>query len=99
MTSGFGFNMAYTVNFERATLDYDMSRGDEALKLFEEGREPQTLKLEGKDGFVGEIEHLLAAMELGEPPTLVSPRDGLTALEICEAEERSIASGELVKLD
>ncbi len=98
MTPGFGFNMAYTVNFERATLDYDMSRGEEALKLFEDGKEPQTLKLEGKDGFVGEIEHLLAAIDSGQAPTLVSPQDGLTALEICEAEERSIESGELVPL-
>ena len=34
MTKGFGFNMSYTVNFERATADYDMARGAEALKLF-----------------------------------------------------------------
>ena len=99
MTPGFGFNMAYTVNFERATLDYDMSRGEEALKLFELDKEPQTLKVEGKDGFVGEIEHLLTAIESGQAPSLVSPQDGLTALEICEAEERSIESGEPVSLD
>jgi len=34
MTPGFGFCMAYTVVFERATLDYDSSRGTEALRRF-----------------------------------------------------------------
>lgn len=98
MTPGFGFNMAYTVNFERATLDYDMSRGEEALRLFESDQEPQTLKLEGKDGFVGELEHLLEAIRGGNKASVVTPEDGLAALEICEAEERSIQSGEPVSL-
>lgn len=99
MTPGFGFNMAYTVNFERATLDYDLSRGEDALKVFEVDREPMTLKPEGPDGFVGEIGHLLAAIQTGDAPTRVSAEDGLTALEICEAEERSIRSGAVVSLD
>ena len=98
MTPGFGFNMAYTVNFENATLDYDMSRGDEALRLFESDKDAQTLKLDGDDGYVGELRHLLEAIQSGKKPTRVSPEDGRIALEICEAEERSIDSGESVAL-
>jgi predicted dehydrogenase len=99
MSDGFGFNMAYTVNFENATLDYDMSRGDAALRLFESGKEAQTLNLGGDDGYVGEIRHLLEAIQSGEAPTRVSPEDGRIALEICEAEERSIETGEAVALN
>lgn len=98
MTPGFGFNMAYTVNFENATLDYEMSRGDEALRLFESDKDAQTLKLDGDDGYVGELRHLLEAIQSGKKPTRVSPEDGRIALEICEAEERSIDSGESVAL-
>ncbi len=98
MSDGFGFNMAYTVNFERATVDYDMARGDDALKVFENGKEPRTLKLDGDDGFVGEINHLLQAIESGQAPTHVTPDDGRVALEICEAETRSIETGAPVSL-
>lgn len=98
MTGGFGFNMAYTVNFENATLDYDMSRGGEALRLFEAGQEAQTLKLEGDDGYIGELRHLLESIQSGKAPTRVSPEDGRIALEICEAEERSIETGRPVAL-
>ncbi|MCS1407769.1 MAG: hypothetical protein M2R45_00929 [Verrucomicrobia subdivision 3 bacterium] len=34
MTHGFGFNMVYNAVFEAAaTVDYDLSRGEESLKL------------------------------------------------------------------
>ncbi len=34
-----GFSMSYTVMFERATIDYDGSRGDNALQVLEEGKD------------------------------------------------------------
>ncbi|MGA0846372.1 MAG: Gfo/Idh/MocA family protein, partial [Luteolibacter sp.] len=34
MHEGYPFVMTYTVNFERATADFDLSRGAEALKLY-----------------------------------------------------------------
>jgi len=36
MAPGFGFNMSYTVNFEKATADYDIARGKESLRLASE---------------------------------------------------------------
>jgi predicted dehydrogenase len=93
MTEGFGFNMAYTVNFERATADYDIARGTDALKLYEEGKEAQIIRCEGGDGYVGELKHLVEAITSGKAPTVVTAQDGMTAVEICEAEERSIKSG------
>jgi predicted dehydrogenase len=98
MGPGFGFKMAYTAVFENATADYDSSRGAEALRVFDKGRAARTLKCEGADGYVGELAHILAAIQAGKPPTVVTAQDGLSAIEICEAEEQSVKTGQLVKV-
>ncbi len=98
MTEGFGFSMGYTVNFENATADYDVARGADALKLFENGKGPRTVQCEGGDGYVGELKHLLESIRAGRPPTVVTAQDGQSAVEICEAEERSIKTGLIVSL-
>jgi len=98
MTPGFGFNMSYTVNFEKATADYDLARGADALKIFEQGQPPHVVKNDGPDGYAGEITHLIEAIETGKPPTVVTAQDGVSAVEICEAEERSIKTGQIVSV-
>ena len=98
MTKGFGFNMSFTVNFERATADYDSARGAEALKLFEEGRDPRIVSCEGGDGYIGEIKHFVDSIRNNRRPTIVTPQDGLRSVEICEAEERSVRTGQIVIL-
>jgi len=98
MTPGFGFNMAYTVNFENATVDYDMARGTDALRLFELGKPPRTIKCEGEDGYVGELRHIIESIQFGTPPSVVTAQDGLSAVEVCEAEEKSIKLGKVVAL-
>src|SRR5690606_29525536 len=62
MGDAFGFNMAYTVNFERATADYDLSRGAEALRIYEEGQPARVEAITGEDGYVGELSHFLACI-------------------------------------
>ena len=96
MTSG--FNMSYTVVFEGATLDFDGARGGDALQLVEEGKPVQTLKPGGPDGYVEELSHLITAIQTGQPPTVVTAADGLSAVEICEAEEKSVQTGRVVEL-
>jgi predicted dehydrogenase len=98
MTPGFGFNMAYTVIFENATADYDLARGAEALKLFEKGQKPCIVTPEGGDGYIGELTHMVESIRANKPPTIVTGRDGLSAVEICEAEEKSIQTGQIVPL-
>ena len=73
--------------------------GAEALKLFEKGREPQILKPGEKDGYVGELLHMLECIRSGNPPGIVTAQDGVSAIEICEAEERSVKSGQIVPLE
>jgi predicted dehydrogenase len=98
MGPGHGFSMAYTVIFENATADYDSSRGTDALRLFEKGQSPRTVKCAGPDGYVGELTHMIEAITTGKPPTVVTAADGLSSVEICEAEERSVNSGKIVTL-
>lgn len=98
MGEGFSFNMAYTVNFERATADYDLSRGPEMLKIYEETSTARVEAVNGPDGYVGELSHFLESVAANRAPTVVTPWDGASAVEICEAEERSVLSGEPVSL-
>ncbi len=98
MAPGFGFNMSYNVNFERATADYDISRGEDALKLFVADRKPETIKCPEGDGYFRELEYVIRCVQEKTAPELVTARDGLGSVEICEAEARSVETGSPVKL-
>jgi predicted dehydrogenase len=98
MTPGFGFNMSYTVNFERATADYDIARGTEALKIAEEGKAARFVHCAGGDGYIGELRHFADAIQSGRGPTVVTARDGLSSVEICAAEEQSVRERRIVSL-
>jgi predicted dehydrogenase len=97
MSAGFGFNMSYTVNFENATADYDIARGAESLKLAFEKRS-EIIKVEGINGYVNELAYFIECIRTGQRPSLVTAEDGLNSVRICEAEERSIANGEIISL-
>jgi len=93
-----GFSMSYTVLCERATLDFELSRGADALQVTEEGQSPRAVKFDEPDGYATEIAYLLAAIQSGQAPTVVTAAAGLTAIEICEAEEQSVKTGQPVAL-
>jgi predicted dehydrogenase len=98
MDQGHGFNMAYTFIFEHATVDYDCSRGTEALRVFQKGQPKRVIATTGGDGYVGELSHFAECIRAGHPPTMATAQDGLSAVEICEAEELSINTGRIVTL-
>jgi predicted dehydrogenase len=93
-----GFNMAYTVLCERATLEFDLSRGPEALRVTEKGKASRVVKLKGPDGYGGEIRYIVDCVRTGRAPAVVTARDGLTALQICEAEERAVRTGRVTRV-
>jgi len=93
-----GFSMSYTVLCERATLDYDSARGAEALRLAEAGKAPRVVKCAGTDGYSGEIRYMIEAIRSGQAPKVVTARDGLSAVQICEAEAKSVKTGRVVSL-
>jgi predicted dehydrogenase len=100
MSPGFGFSMSYTVNFENATADYDLVRApDNLLRLFRPGHPAETVKCPGPDGYIGELRHIIQSIQQSTPPSVVTMQDGLNAIRICEAEERSIATRAPVHLN
>jgi predicted dehydrogenase len=88
-----GFNMAFTIHCQRATLDYDLSRGADAMQVSEPGQAPRFVHYEDADGYSGEIRYMLDCVTRGQRPAIVDAAAAVTALEICEAEEKSIRTG------
>jgi predicted dehydrogenase len=86
------------VHCERATLDFDSGRGADALVITEEGQPPRTIELEDTDGYIEEIRYFVGCISQNLAPKIVAARDGLTALEICEAEEKSIRTGQITNV-
>jgi predicted dehydrogenase len=41
---------------------------------------------------------MVAAIQSGKAPTVVTAQDGLSAVEICEAEEKSVKTGQVVSV-
>lgn len=98
MGEGHGFEMAFSVIFENATVDFNCTRGADGLRLFENGQPARTIAVEPGDGYLGELGYMLQCIRAGQPPTLVTARDGASAVEICEAEGESIRTGRMVTL-
>ncbi len=92
-----GFNMAYTVYCENATLDFDLARGADAMHVTEAGQEPRVIRYE-TDGYLEEVRYVVECAATGQRPQIVTAADGCQALEICEAEEKSIRTAAVVAL-
>jgi predicted dehydrogenase len=93
-----GFSMGYTLHCETATLDFDLARGAGAMHIIEMGKSPRVITYDGPDGYNAEINYIVDCVQTNKRPAIVTARDGLTALEICEAEEESVRTGAVVKL-
>jgi len=93
-----GFNMAYTLHCEHATLDFDLARGAEALRVTERGQPPHPVHSGEGDGYSAEIAYFVSCVASGHRPAIVTARDAVTALEICEAEEQSVRTGQPIRL-
>jgi predicted dehydrogenase len=96
MADGFGFSMRYTVNFERATADFDLARA-QPLLLHENGQSQPVAIGEGT-GYDGELRYFIACIAAGRRPTTVTAADAVDGIEMVEAEVRSIAEGRIVEL-
>lgn len=93
-----GFNMGYTIHCEHATLDFDLARGAEAMQVIEEGKASRFAAYDGPDGYGEEVRYVVECVQGGNRPAIVTARDGVAALETCEAEEKSLKSGQVVAL-
>jgi predicted dehydrogenase len=75
-----------------------MARGAEALVVTEAGKKPRVIKPVGSDGYSGEIQYMIEAILSGKAPKVVTAQDGLSAVQICEAEAKSVKTGRVVSL-
>lgn len=98
MSGEYPFQMSYTVNFERATAEYDSSRGREALRLYRDKKPVETIALPDTDGYVEELRHMIDSIRRNRPPSVVTAADALGAVEICAAEEQSVRTGKIIAL-
>ena len=96
MAAGFGFNMCYCVNFERATAEYLMAR-EGPLVVYKDG-ESETIKCEGADGYLAELEYMAACISTGAKPTIVTGAEALESMTIVEAEVKSVQTAQPVAL-
>jgi len=97
LTAGFGFKMLYTANFEKATAVFDMG-ADKPLMLYEAGKDPKAIELDPGMGYDMEIDYLLKCINTGQKPATVTLADAAKAVIIAEAEEKSVTTGQPVRI-
>jgi predicted dehydrogenase len=96
LAQGFGFSMRYTVNFERATADFDLGRA-QPLVVHQDGRS-EAVKLADSIGYEGEIRYFLDCIARNQRPTVVTAAEAVDGIAMVEAEVRSIAEGRPVEI-
>jgi len=88
---GFGIQMRYVVVFEGATAQFDFL-GEPQLTLHRDGR-THAVPLPAENGYLGEVLHLLGAIEAGREELRVGVRDALLAARLLERERESLENG------
>jgi len=97
MSPGFGFSMQYTVNFEKATMQFDLAFADSPLHLIQGGKRTP-VKLAPKMGYELEIAYFIDCVNKGKKPAVVTPESSAESVRIVEAEVKSAKTGKSVKL-
>lgn len=98
MTSGFGFQMLYTVNFEKATATFDIGRKD-PLMLYEIGKDAVAVQCEPEMGYYHEIKYFLECVKSNTMPAHATFADAAESVKIVLAEVQSVRTGQPVTLD
>jgi predicted dehydrogenase len=96
MQKGFPFQMAFTLNFERATAVYDLN-APQPLVLYQDGR-VDGVPIDPVMGYRLEIEYFLACIATKRLPQTVTLRDAAEAVRIVEAEVESARTGREIPL-
>ena len=91
MQEGYGFNMSYTANFEKATACYLLDK-EETLTLFRSGYEPETIKLDEGMGYEFEIRSFVDDILNNKTININLLKQAAESVAIIEAEQVSIKS-------
>ncbi|MBX3352766.1 MAG: Gfo/Idh/MocA family oxidoreductase [Phycisphaeraceae bacterium] len=93
---GAGFRMRYTVDFERATAEFEMGR-EPVLTLSDE-HGAREIEIPDGTGYDHEIRHIVGAIAQGRRDLRVTMDDALATAELLDAERESRDSGRWVSL-
>ena len=96
MADTFNFSMRYTVNFENATADFDISR-EKPLMLHSQGK-ATPIEMTG-DGYEAELRYFIDCVQTNRRPWIVTADDAVASIQIIEAEQRSLTQGGAVKIN
>ncbi len=97
MSDGFSFNMGFTVNFENATVVYDLA-APQPLMLYQQGK-AESVPVENVMGYDREIAYFLDCIQAGKQPTVVTMEDAVRTVRIVEAEVHSVQTGKTIPLE
>lgn len=97
MSKGFPFSMSYNLNFENATVDYDINR-EQPLRVCQAGQPIEYPAVENKMGYDLELADFIDCIEQGHPSKTVTLDDAAGTIRIIEAEAESIQTGQSVSL-
>ena len=97
MQEGYGFNMSYTANFEKATACYLLD-DEETLRLFRSGYEPELIKLDEGMGYEFEIRSFVDDILSNKRININLLKQAAESVAIIEAEQVSIRSCSVVTL-
>ena len=97
MQEGYGFNMSYTANFEKATACYLLDQ-DETLKVFQSGHEPELVKLSEGMGYEYEIQAFVDEIMTDKSTDIDLLNQAAESMAIIEAEKASIESCSVVAI-
>jgi len=97
MQEGYGFNMSYTANFEKATACYLLDN-EETLTLFRSNYEPELIKLDEGMGYEFEIRSFVDDILNNKRMNINLLKQAAESIAIIEAEMVSIKSCSVVAL-
>ncbi|MEM6852852.1 MAG: Gfo/Idh/MocA family oxidoreductase [Planctomycetota bacterium] len=85
MSDGFPFTMRYTVNFENATADFDLARGDHSVHIYRDGQtETPDLPGAGAMGYEHELRYFLDCVRDGQQADRITLRDAVASLKVLD---------------
>lgn len=98
MPEGFGFNMGFTILFEKAAIVWDLCTG-KPLTIFHHGKkEGEVPEVGPNDGYFNEISYFLDCIEKNETPTISTPQASRDAVMVALAEKKSAMTGKSVAI-
>ncbi|TWU43001.1 putative oxidoreductase YcjS [Novipirellula aureliae] len=97
MSDGFPFSMSYNLNFENATVDFDINR-EQSLRICEVGKPIEYPEVDAKMGYDLQLAYFIDCIEKQRKPETVTLENAADTIRIVEAEAESIKTGSAVSL-